>query len=233
MKEKRKLGERKLMEERGFEYLGTSGDFKIPVWWDCVWRRVSCGKDECRMCGKIKQDRLRHIMKGENPDDIQSAFEDVGHSLGEALATIKQHAAEMGIDIANISEVELEEPPEPEKFPLYRHVEEWEKDVSAIMKDANLCGSTWLLTEAAADLGWYKNTLLAKTYRQLGNRWHLNRRDKYGEVDYEYMKYVLGECAKILEKALTELSVVGSQQNNGLQHSLNRLQELAKLILSI
>lgn len=99
--------ERKWMEERGFEYIGTIDDFKIPEWWDCAWRRVPCGRDECRMCGKIKQDRLRHIMKEEDPDDMKSVFEDVGNSLGGALAMIKQHAREMGIDITNINEAEL------------------------------------------------------------------------------------------------------------------------------
>lgn len=225
--------ERKWMEERGFEYLGTSGDFKIPKWWDCAWRRVPCGKDECRMCGKIKQDRLSHIMKGEDPDDMKSSFEDAGNSLGGALAMIKQHAAEMGIDITNINEAELEKPPEPDTFPLYQKAVEWQDEAAAIIKDGDLRGSAWLLTEAAADLGWYQNTLLAKIYRQLCNRWHLDRGDEYGEIDYEYTKYVLGECLKILEKSLLELSAIGSPHGDGLKHCLARLQELKKPILSI
>lgn len=225
--------EQKWMQERGFEYVGTSKDFKIPEWWDCVWRRVPCGKDECRMCGKIKQDRLRHVMKREDPDDMKSVFEDVGNSLGGALAMIKQHAAEMGIDITNINEAELEEPPEPNMFPLYQKAAEWQDEMMVIIKDADLRGSAWLLTEAAADLDWYKNTLLAKTYRQLCNRWHLDRGDEYGEVDYKYTKYVLGECLKILEKSLLELSALGSPQSEELKQCLNHLQKLKKPILSI
>lgn len=221
------------MEERGFEYLGTSGDFRIPKWWDCVWRRVSCEKDECRMCGKIKQDRLRHIMKGEDPDDMKSVFEDVGDSLSGALAMIKQHATEMGIDITNINDAELEEPPEPEKFPLYKEVAKWRNQITTIIQNADLRGDLWLLTEAAADLGWYKNTLLVKIYRQFGNRWHLDRGDEYGEVDYKYTKYVLGECVKILEKSLTDLVAVESPQNNELKLCLNHLQKFKKSVLSI
>lgn len=225
--------EREWMGERGFEYLGISGDFKIPKWWDCAWRRVSCEKDECRMCGKIKQDRLTHIMKGEDPDDMGSVFEDVGNSLGGALAMIKQHAAEMGIDITNINEAELEEPPEPDTFFLYQKAAEWQDEIAAIIKDADLRGNAWLFTKSAADLGWYKNTLLVKTYRQLCNRWHLDRGDEYGEVDYQYTKYVLGECLKILEKSLDELSAVGSPQSVGLKRCLVLLRELNKPILSI
>lgn len=225
--------EREWMEERGFEYLGTSDNFRIPEWWDCVWRRVPCGKDECRMCGKIKQDRMRHIMKGEDPDDMKSAFEDVGNSLGEALAMVKQHAAEMGIDITNINEAEFEEPPEPDAFPLYQQAAKWGDEVAVIIKDADLQGRAWLLTEAAADLSWYKNTLLAKIYRQLCNRWHLDRGDEYSDVDHKYTKYVLGECLKILEKSLAELSEIGSPQSNALKQCLKRLQELEKPTLAI
>lgn len=233
MKGKGKLEERKWMEERGFEYLGTSDNFKIPKWWDCVWQRVPCGKDECPICLKIKQDRLSHIMKEENPDDMKSVFEDVGNSLGGALAMIKQHAAEMGIDITNINEAELEEPPEPDGFPLYQKAASWQGEVTAVIKDADLRGDAWLLTESAADLVWYKNTLLAKIYRQLCNRWHLDRGDEYGEVDYEYTKYVLGECLKILEKSLVELSTIGAPQSDGLKRCRKRLQELKKPIFSI
>ena len=226
-------GERKWMEERGFEYIGTIGDFKISKWWECTWRRVPCGKYECKICGKIKQDRLRHIMKGEDPDGMKSVFEDVGNSLGGALAMIKQHAAEMGIDITNINEAELEEPPEPEVFPLYKKAAEWQKEVTTIIQDADLRGSAWLFTEAAADLGWYKNTLDAKIYRQLCNRWHLDRGDEYGDVDHKYTKYVLKECIKILKKSLAKLSSIGSLHSGELTRVLSRLKDLEGTILAI
>lgn len=225
--------ERKWMEERGFEYIGTSDDFEIPEWWDCAWRRVPCGKNGCKICDKIERDRLRHIIKGENPDDMKNIFEDVSNSLGGALAMIKQDAAEMGIDIVNINEAELEEPPESDTFPLYQKAAEWQDGVAAIIEDADLRGNAWLLTEAAADLGWYKNILLAKIYRQLRNRWHLDQKDEYGDVDYKYTKYVLDECLKILEKSLLELSANGSPQSVRLKRCLNRLQELKEFILSI
>lgn len=225
--------ERKWMEERGFEYIGTADDFKMPEWMDCVWRRVPCGKDACKMCGKIKQDRLRHIMKGEDPDDLKSVFKDAGNSLGGALAMIKQHAAEMEIDITNINEAELEEPPEPDTFPLYQKAAKWHDEVAAMIKDADFHGDVWLLTEAAADLGWYKNTLLAKIYRQLCNCWRLDRGDEYGEIDSTYTKYVLRECVKVLKQSLAKLSELNSPQKGGLMVALTRLVDLEKQILEI
>lgn len=47
MEGKRKLDERKWMEERGFENIGATDDFTMPKWMDCAWRRVPCGQDEC------------------------------------------------------------------------------------------------------------------------------------------------------------------------------------------
>jgi len=226
--------ERKWMEERRFEYIGEADDFKIPEWMDCAWRRVACGKNDCKICGKIKEDRFYHIMKGEDPDSMANVFEDVGSSLSETLAMIKRDAAERGIDIENITEDELEEPPVAETFPLYQQIAEWHQQVSRPIQDAELNGNAWLLTEAAADLIWYRSTLLVKTYRQLCNRWHLDRGDEYGDFDYEYTKYVLKECVEILKKALMGLSIVDPiHHREELWNARTRLKELEKPIFAI
>ena len=193
-------------EEFGLEPIGTADDFKMPKWMECVWRRVPCGKNECKICGKINQNRLKHIMKNKDPDSMESALENVGSSLGETLVMIKQHAQEMGIDIENIGPEELEEPPEPKNFPLYLKIEKWRKNIENIIDSAEIIGAPWLFTEAAADLSWYKNMISAKTYRQLCNRWHIDRGDKYGEFDYKYTNYVLKECLFILKCSLSELA---------------------------
>lgn len=209
------------------------GELKPPMWWECVWRRIQCGKDECPMCGKIKQGRLLHIIKGEDPDDMKSVFEDVGNSLADALRMVKEHMQEAGIDLENIDEAEMEEPPKPEEFPLYQIIEEWRKAVGGLINEAEAAGSPWLYTEAAADLIWYKNTFTAKTYRQLCNRWHLNRGDKYREFDFTYTKYVLEECVKILKQSLAQLSELNSPQKGGLMVALKRIADLEKQILEI
>ena len=46
-------------------------DFKMPKWQDCTWKRVPCGKDDCKICGKAKRRRAMHLLKGEDPDDMK------------------------------------------------------------------------------------------------------------------------------------------------------------------
>ncbi len=223
--------ERKFMKERGFEYIGTADDFKMPDWMDCTWRRVPCDKDECKICGRIKQDRFRHIMKGEDPDSTESMFEDIGKNFKEALGMIRRDAEERGIDITNLEDIE--EPPKPEKFPLYNKVSRWNVALSEVAGSAEGTEYSWFYTEATADLLWYKNTLLAKTYRQLCNRWEQKRGDEYTDVDLQYTKYVLEECIKILKRSLVQLSELDSPQKGGLTVALTHLSNLEKQIIKI
>ena len=205
--------------------------FDIPKFWDCGWRRVACGKKNCLLCGKILRDRQKHIDRGEDPDDIKSVFEDVGGSLSEALAMIKKDAESKGIDITNIGGIK--EPPRPGSFPLYRKVSKWRDRVEFISKEAIAAGSFWIETEAAADLLWYRNTLAAKTYWQLCNRWHMDNGDEYGDFDHEYTKYVLGECLLILKRSLRELAALMSEQKGELTLAAAYLYKLEKQILEI
>ncbi len=206
-------------------------DFKMPEWMECSWRRVPCNKDKCPICGRVKKDRQRHIDKGEDPDDLKSVFEDVGNNLHEALAMVKKDAERMGIDITNIDDIK--EPPEPEKFPFYRKVEKWRNQIIRIADDADNQSEFWLHTELASDLLWYTNTLCAKTYRQLCNKWHIKHGDGYGDFDYDYTKYVLGECLKILKKSLNDLSLLNSGNKGELISLLSGLFKLEKRILTI
>ena len=223
--------ERKWMEAQGFEYIGTADDFTMPKWMDCAWRRVPCGKDECKICGRIKQDRMRHIMKGENPDSMKSAFENTGRNLKEVLEMIRRDAKKRGIDITNLEDIE--EPPKPEEFPLYNTVSQWCEALDKTARSAKETGRPWFYTEVAANLLWYKNTLLSKIYRQLYNRWERERGNEYGKVDSQYTKYVLEECIKILKQSLAQLPELNSTQQGEFKRALVRLAELEKQILEI
>ena len=57
--------------------------------------------------------------------------------------------------------------------------------------------------------------------------------DEYGEVDYEYTKYILNECFKILKKVLNELVLLESPQKLGLIVALARLSKIEEKISSI
>jgi hypothetical protein len=200
----------KCFKEKGRAMEISKENFKMPKWMECAWRRVPCGKDDCPICGRIKKDRRQHIERGEDPDNIQSVFEDISRNFKETFEMVKRDSQRMGIDITNIENIQ--EPPEPEEFPFYQKAEEWNKEVFKIANEAKLSGEWWINTEAAADLFWYANTLLAKVYRQLCNRWHIKNGDDYGDFDYQYTKYVLEECLKLLKKSLRELISFDSAQ---------------------
>ena len=198
---------------------------------ECAWRREACGKDSCRLCGRINRDRRRHIEAGEDPDDLENVFEDVGTSLKEALQMIKADAAAKGFDIVNIDDIK--EPPLPKMFPLWRKVRECGTEVTKLAKRAEESEELWLGTEDAADLLWYINTLQAKVYRQLCNRWHIKVGDGYGDFDYEYTQYVLKECLLILKKSLNELCKLDSPQKWGFIVVAGELANLEKRIVKI
>ncbi len=183
-----------LLEKKGFQ---------MPKWMECNWRRVPCGRDDCPICGRIKKDRQGYLERGGDPDDLKNVFEDVGRNFKEALGMIKKDAERRGIDITNIENIK--EPPEPKEFPFYRKVEQWNKSVMTLGDTAQVLGEFWIYTEEAADLFWYANILMAKAYRQICNRWHIENGDDYGDFDYQYTGYVLKECLAILKKSLREL----------------------------
>lgn len=203
----------------------------MPKWMECTWRRVPCDKGNCRICGKIKKDREQHIVNGEDPDSMGAIIEDVSNTFKEALATIKKDAEAKGFNITNIDDIQ--EPPKPKEFSLYNKIKEWHDGISKIIKEAEEVESFWLNTEEAADLSWYNYTVIAKTYRQLCNRWHIENKDDYGNFDYEYTKYVLEECFKILKNSLSILSKIDSNEKGKLILSLMHLPTLEKDILEI
>lgn len=202
----------------------------MPKWMDCSWRRLACGRDDCPICGRLKDNRARHIASGEDPESIAAALDDVGYSLQEALAAIKEGARRHGIKVTNSPEIN--EPP-PGEFPLYKRLRDWRDDIYDLAENSDMTNSTWLYTEAADDLLWYTNTILIKTYRQLCNRWHLDRGDKYGEEDYAYTRYVLAECARILKESLTVFTKMDIEQKNKLTVALLFLNNLETEIFAI
>ena len=189
-------------------------NFKFPRWMECTWRRVPCNKKSCAICGKVNRHMAEHMEHDEHVHDVGVEFEDITHSLRHALTMIKRDAKRLGIDISNIDTIK--EPPRPSSFPLYRKANAWNKGVFELYEAAHDEGALWIFTEAAADLSWYAELIASKTYRQLCNRWHLDQGDQYGDVDYAYTKYVLGECSTILKRSLDELVRLPSEHKGEL-----------------
>ncbi|MBA3047377.1 hypothetical protein KKC83_03120 [Patescibacteria group bacterium] len=206
-------------------------EFQMPEWMECAWRRVPCDRDDCKICGKIKRERARHIAAGENPDDMSVALEDVGNDFKEMLSMIKADAAAHGFDIENIDDIQ--EPPEPNDFPFYNQAAEWSADIHKMAEQAYDNLDAWPELEPGLDLLWYSNTILAKIYRQLCNRWHIEQGDEYGEEDYKYTKYVLGECLAILKKSLGELITMYPEQKGKFNLSLIMLSGIEEQAMKI
>lgn len=195
----------------------------------CSWYRNACFKETCPICGPIRAAREKHIRRGEDPDSLDIMMEDAGNSLKDVLQMIKADAKQQGIDIENIDDIE--EPPEPEDFPLYKEVAAWREKVGAHIEKAEESGNDfWLCTEAGADLLWYRNTLAAKTYRQLCNRWHMENGDEYGEFDYECTALILAEVCDILDASLAQL---GGTSNETFLKLRPPLAKIKKNVLAI
>lgn len=163
-----------------------------------------------------------------DPVDWHAMFDYVGHSLKEAMAMIKKDAAAHGIDITNIDQIQ--EPPPPAKFGLYRAVKKWAFETRKLMQTAEIDEEIWLYTNEGEDLSWYSELLPKKVYRQLCNRWHLKVGDSYGEFDLHYTKYVLTEVLKTLQTAISTLTRIDSPQKWGLLVVAGELGKLSKRI---
>lgn len=201
---------------------------KSLKWMDCVWRRVSCGKNTCLICGEIKKANLKRKKKDNS---IEMALEDISKSLEKVLNQIKKDAKKMGIDIVNFKKIK--EPPMPEKFPLYNKIKVWRDQMRQVMTKAERFREIWIYTEAFEDLLWYTNLLPVKVYRQLCNKWHLNNTKDYGDYDYKYTKYVLKECSKIIKKSMGTVMNFDSLEKEILVINSAMLMSLEKEIKKI
>lgn len=202
---------------------------EIPQWMECTWRRKPCQRDDCPICGKIKKDQAKQLIKGENPNDIAVILADVGQNLKEVLLMIQQDARKKGFEITNLKNIK--EPPLPENFPLYQEVSGWQKSVFSLIENPK--AGFWAYTEDAQDLFWYANTLSAKVYRQLCNRWEIEQGADYGKFDYQYTSYVINECLKTIEASLGRLIAVGSIDKGKLIFIAAQMLLFKKKIISV
>lgn len=207
--------------------------FKTPKWWDCQWRRVACGKDLCKLCGRLNKRRKYHLEKGEDPDSIESAMSDVHNSFEETFELLHKGAKKFGIDLNNLKEVEEEERPDHETYPIYNHIFAWYKNILKLSKEASSGYQVWLKSEAGQDLLWYPSILLVKTARQLDNIWEDQHGDDHAKVDGEYVRYVLKESVSILKRALTNLANARSSQKVDFTFLLHDLKKIETEILSL
>ncbi len=203
-------------------------EFGLPKWMDCAWRRVGCGKDECPICGELRRVRQeQEIFAGETPN-IEHVLEDMQDNFEEMVSAMKTDAEEMGIDMSELED--MQQPPAPEEFPLYRRVWEWTRTVHNIEHEAAQNGEFWPMTEASADLLWYSRTLAAKVYRQLCTLWQKERGSDIGEADMAYTAYVITECNTILREALSNAAEISPVYYTALNKAAMDLESIMDAI---
>ncbi|PJE50718.1 MAG: hypothetical protein COV29_03210 [Candidatus Yanofskybacteria bacterium CG10_big_fil_rev_8_21_14_0_10_36_16] len=191
-------------------------NFNFPEWMECTWRRLGCGKDACLICGKTKKQKQAHIDRGEDLDDIEEVTKNVGQNLKDVLMAMKNDIGKTEFSTGVLNEIDkIEEPPEPEKFPLYNEVMMWHKTAFGVADEAFISGQVWVDFEYGLDFTWYANLLPAKVYRQLCNRWMIEHGDDYGENDYKYTDYVIKESISILKNAILEPVSLGEGPIDG------------------
>lgn len=206
--------------------------FTPPEWWECAWRRVGCGKMTCPICGKIKQRELFHRINGEDPYDLETVLEDLGNDFKDLLKMVEEDAKVI-VKRFEMSQEEIEEEIERERSETYKKVFHWRKGVFHIISNLEVNRSSWMETESVQDLIWYSNTFLSKTFRQSINREDLQKGEKEAKFDYDYTKYVLKECAKILEKSIRHLSENINFLSKDLEKSETELKEIKTEVFKI
>ena len=201
-----------------------------PDWWECQWRRNSCNRPKCKLCGRIMKQRFKHKFKGEDPDSMESVLQDVGDTFAEVKLMIQQTAKERGINLNDFESSDIEEPPEHETYPLFDKTYKW---ILKMHKCAKVKGEGWVDTEAGIDLMWYANLIPPKTGRNLDNRWYSERGEPDHQYDYDYQKYVLENCVRIVKKSFEDIISMHLPQKNELIPLYNEFLGFEKEVLNI
>ncbi|MFH1522443.1 MAG: hypothetical protein ABIE43_01330 [Patescibacteria group bacterium] len=210
--------------------------FRVPKWMECSWKRLPCGRNDCKICGRINKDRAGHIAKGEDPNTMEAALEDVGRDFKEMFKMLEKDVNRLGIDIDNLDTNDIETEPGPNEFPLYRKVMAWRSDIYKLAEDAYDRLEAWPELDAGKDLLWYANTISAKTYRLLCDRWYIDKNrdnDEAKNADYDYTKEVLGQCFAIIKNSLEEILKREPEQKGKLNLALIFISDIEKQVLEI
>lgn len=188
-----------------------NGDvFNMPDWQDCTWKRRGCGRDDCRICGKMKKQRERHMANGRDPDSAEAMMMDMEANLKETCAMIERAAKRDGFDVEKAmkefdKDAALAKEPKAEDYPLCVEAMEWAKSARNIFSVGVGEDESWWYSDASHDVMHYSNTLGAKIFRQSTSRDELETGDAYTDVDYLYTKYALEFTMAKLKESLTAL----------------------------
>jgi hypothetical protein len=186
----------------------VEGEFVMPAWLDCTWKRVPCGKEACPLCARVER------RQGEEMEEVKL-------HINSAMVMVREEIDRPG------------ERPKLSAFPQGLETVNWCRQIVKIGRFALEEREPWLLSVAAADLFWYVDVLAIKVARQLVNRWELEQGDKETLPDYQYTRRVIGECCTILISSLEELALLDSKEKAELMLALMELRRLKQVLVNI
>lgn len=182
---------------------------------DCSWRRLPCGKEDCKVCGPISHLHFEHLNRGEN----HGSLEDTERIITKAVKSI---------NVAWSTEE-----PQIEDFPIVIMISNWRDSVFSLISNSSAWEKGWIDSEAVADLTWYAGVLCSKTFRQNLNRLDLKNGDPAAVPDYEYTQSVLKTCFRILKKAISLVYIFDVERQSLWRVLRTELMDLEKQILTI
>lgn len=209
---------------------GDNAPPKMPMWLDCAWKRLPCGKADCPVCGRLASHRAEHLDHGDDPQAVEEILNETRGSLEDSFNNLVKHMKHIGIGVP-ISKIK--NPPPPSAFPLAREVAAWTESIHSTDWLARDNGALWPEMAAAADMLWYASMLQAKVYKQLCNKWYLDKGIQYGAFDYEYTKSVISQILNILQKSLQELGLLRIDEKGELLLAASALARLEEKIIKI
>lgn len=184
-------------------------NFKPPTWWECTWRRIGCGMADCPICSKINTYATTHNPSSNTKECLFLIQKQILHPL-DYEDSADAHSRDLHYDDAIDDFDEIELPPEPHQFPLFRHIHKWTNEVRILADEAEQNGRLWVYSEAGQDLLWYITLLPLKIYRQLYNLWELEfeSESKSPSPDFEYTRYIIEESTNIIERSFEQLTLM-------------------------
>lgn len=207
--------------------------FAPPAWWDCQWRRVACGRDGCAMCGRISRARKNHVLLGKDPDSIESVLADVKDVFEETFSLLEKSAKKFGVDIHNLPDIDIKEPPDTSTSPIRIRLQKFYKFVINLEQEAAEGFQIWSKSEAGKDLLWYPSIILVKVKRLFNSRWKMDNGEEFAKDDFDYTFYAISESISILKKALMELISKRTHQKVQFSYCYDELESLERLINKI
>lgn len=138
----------------------------------CDYRCERCeDANDCMLYKQERASRFKHVLKGEDPDDMKVVMQDVGENLCDAFAKIRQFAEEEGIDLMPSPEIDAEYEREKERteyHPLYKKGCEFYERCGKFIET---CNKMLVITPEIQgffdDLKWNRNLIPPKTARAL------------------------------------------------------------------